>query len=133
MTPTLPDILLGQVAALSASPPPESAGDYMAGRIGVCAMLSLLAAQEAEAGLAVRLWENEAIRSLLADAGATAPSAGEDRRWSGLDAENAALRRALIGLHEAAEAAGDAALDRRILEFYAESARRRALHLPPTP
>ncbi len=133
MTPSLPQILMGHVAALSSPPPPEAAGDYMAGRLGLIAMLSLLAAQEAERGLEARLWENGAIRALLEGAGEAAPRPAADRTWSALDTENAALRRRLIACHEAAEARGDAELDRRILEFYAAMAKARSLFLPPTP
>ncbi len=134
MTPSLPDILLGQVAALSAPTPPEASGDYLAGRLGLVAMMSMLAAQEAERGIDARVWENRAIRDLLARAGAPAdcqPAA--DLAWSALDRENAALRLALIAAHVAAEEAGDAALDLEILQLYKEMAERRRLDLPPTP
>jgi hypothetical protein len=130
MTPSLPDILMGHVAALSTPMPPEASGDYLAGRLGILAMLSLLAAQEAERGVAARVWENQAIRALLIRAGASAQEPGGDLAWSALDRENAELRRALITLHEAAEAAGDLALDREILELYAEMAAWRRLELP---
>ncbi len=70
MTPALPDMLLGQAMALSAPQPPESTGDYMAGRIGMIAMLAILAAQEAERGLAARTWENGALIALFERAAA---------------------------------------------------------------
>jgi hypothetical protein len=97
-------------------------------------MLSMLAAQEAERGIDARVWENAAIRGLLARAGAPAdcPPAA-DFTWSVLDRENAALRRALISVHAAAEGAGNAPLDRQILTLYKEMADRRRLDLPPTP
>ena len=60
MTPNLPEILMGQSLALTAPQPPEASGDYMAGRLGMIAMLAALAAQEAERGIAARLWENQA-------------------------------------------------------------------------
>jgi hypothetical protein len=132
MTPSLPDLLMGHVAALSTPMPPEASGDYMAGRLGILAMISMLAAQEAERGPAVRVWENAAIRSLLARAGSAAPASAGDLSWSALDRENAQLRRALIALHVSAEESGDAALDREILEFYQEMADRRRLQLPPS-
>ena len=104
-------------------------------------MLAVLAAQEAERGTAARLWENGAMRALFADAagawdgplgGALARAAAardEDMSLSALTAANADLRRSLIALHEAVEAAGDAALDRRILALYVEMAAARHLDL----
>ena len=58
MTPSLPDLLIGQAASLAAPQPVEAGGDYMAGRLGMLAMLAVLMAQEAERGLAARVWEN---------------------------------------------------------------------------
>jgi hypothetical protein len=134
MTPSLPDIMIGHVASLSAPMPPEASGDYLVGRLGLVAMLSLLAAQEAERGIDARVWENAVIRGLLARADAPADcSPAADLTWSALDRENGALRRALIAVHAAAEMAGDAVLDREILRLYKEMADRRWLHLPPTP
>ncbi|HWF01218.1 MAG TPA: hypothetical protein VG248_15570 [Caulobacteraceae bacterium] len=144
MNPALPELLTGLAIAIATPAPPESAGDYMAGRLGIVAMIAGLAAQEAEVGPAVRLWESDAIGELLAqalaqyDAGlggqmsAALQAAREntDFSWSGLDAVNATLRRALIALHEAVEAAADRAVDRRILELYAQMAERRRLRLP---
>jgi hypothetical protein len=134
MTPSLPDIMLGHVAALSASTPPEASGDYLVGRLGLVAMMSMLASQEAERGIDTRVWENRAMRDLLARGAAPAdcPPAA-DLTWSALDRENATLRLALIGVHVAAEEAGDAALDVEILRLYKEMAERRRLDLPPTP
>jgi len=133
MTPSLPDVMMGHVAALSAPMPPEASGDYLAGRLGLVAMMSILAAQEAERGIDTRVWENGAIRALLARAASPAdcPPAA-DLTWSALDRENADLRRALIAVHIAVEEAGDAALDRDILQLYKEMADRRRLVLPPT-
>ncbi len=60
-----------------------------------------------------------------------AETADGDYSLATLDAANARLRRLVIRLHEAAEQAGDAELDRRILKLYSEMARRRELHLAP--
>ena len=49
-------------------PPADSAGEFMAGKIAVTGMISLLAAQEAERGAAVRVAENRAMRTLFAEA-----------------------------------------------------------------
>ena len=132
MTPSLPDIMLGHVVALGTPMPPEASGDYLAGRFGLLAMLSILAAQEAERGIDARVWENQAIRAILARTGAAAREPAGDLAWSTLDRENAELRRALIALHVAAEEAGDSALDQEILQLYREMAARRRLDLPPT-
>ncbi len=133
MTPSLPDIMMGNVAALSAPMPPEASGDYLVGRLGLVAMMSLLAAQEAERGIDARVWENGAIRALLArTASSTDCKPAADLTWSALDRENAALRRALIAAHIAAEQDADAALDRDILQLYKEMSERRRLDLPPS-
>jgi len=132
MTPSLPDIMMGHVVALNAPMPPEAAGDYLVSRLGLLAMLSILAAQEAERGIDTRVWENGAIRALLARAASPADcSPAADLTWSALDRENAELRRALIAVHIAAEEAGDTALDRDILQLYKEMSDRRRLVLPP--
>ena len=132
MTPSLPDIMLGHVAALSAPMPPEASGDYLAARVGLVAMMSILAAQEAERGIDTRVWENGAIRALLARAGSpTDCPPAADLTWSALDRENAELRRALIAVHIAAEETGDTALDRDILQLYKQMSDRRRLILPP--
>lgn len=142
MTPTLPELLAGQAAALAAPQPPEAGGDYLAGRIGMIMTLAALMAQEAERGTAARTWENAAIRAVFAQAddvydrscgGAlSAASTGVDRdlTWSALDHANAALRRGLITLHEMAEARGDGALDAVILALYRDMAHHRRLEFP---
>jgi hypothetical protein len=129
MTPTLPDILMGQAVALMTPLPPEAGGDYLVGRMGILAMLAGLAAQEAERGLAARVWENGAIRALLAKSGAASSKTDDDLAWSALDATNADLRRALIAAHEAAEARDDRALQAEILELYRQMAAARRLVL----
>lgn len=141
MTPSLPDIVRSYAIARSSPLPAEAAGAYTAGRAGILSMLAMLAAQEAERGIAATLWENAALRALFADAagawdgplgGALARAAAardEDMSLSALTAANADLRRSLIALHEAVEAASDAALDRRILALYVEMAAARHLDL----
>jgi hypothetical protein len=136
MTPTASELLLGNFLSMMEPPPPESMGDFMQGKVAVTGMISLLCAQEAERGAEARLWENEAIRDLLAQGGVAVPAGGEvDRDFSiaGLDRTNAVLRRALIDLHIAVENAGDTALDHAILRFYVKSADMRRLDLPPLP
>lgn len=141
MTPSLPDLLLGQAAAISAPAPPEAAGDYLAARMGIVALIAVLAAQEAERGAAACAWENESLRTLFAEidndyADILSAAPVDDRRpqdltLQGLDAENASLRHRLIALHEAVERRGDLDLDRRILALYQAMAEARRLDLPP--
>jgi hypothetical protein len=141
MTPTVPELLLGNFLALMEPPPPESTGDFLQGKIAVTGMIALLSAQEAERGIEARMWENGAIRALLtasvARYGAAFATAaeGEDRDLSlaAMDRANAALRRALIDLHIAVEAARDAALDSEIRALYVKMAEARRLDLPPLP
>jgi hypothetical protein len=138
VTPALPDILSSLALTLATPLPPESSGDYAAGRVGILAMLSVLAAMEAERGPAARVWENEALRALFVRAGAAygdimagaMDDTDGDRSWSALDGANASLRRRLIALHEAAEDRGDAALDGEILDLYQAMAQARRLELP---
>jgi hypothetical protein len=129
MTPSLPDILTGQAVAVMTPLPPEAGGEYLAGRMGLVAMLAGLAAQEAERGTAARVWENGAIRALQARAGFPQAGADDDLSWRALDSANAELRRALIRLHEAAEDDGDRELQVEILDLYRQMAHARRLLL----
>ncbi|MES2035988.1 MAG: hypothetical protein V4466_17615 [Pseudomonadota bacterium] len=141
MTPTVPELLLGNFLCLMDPPPDESVGDYLQAKIGVTGMISLLCAQEAERGIEARTWENAAIRALLKASAVRYGAAfgseaeGEDRDMSlaGMDRANAALRRALIALHIAVEDARDAALDTEIRALYVKMADARRLDLPPLP
>jgi len=127
MTPTAPELLQGCVVALATPPAPEEMGGFFAGKLAVAAMLNALAARECATGSAVRVWENGMLRAVMTDA---AEVSDGDYSLAALDAANAELRRRLIRLHAAAEAAGDAALDHRILALYREMAARRILPLP---
>ncbi|MDR6627358.1 hypothetical protein [Caulobacter segnis] len=137
MTPSLPDILVGNFLCMIDPPPPEQQGEFMAGKVAVVALLSLLAAQEAERGIAARVTENAAIQAVLEEAAgdhALEAVAGTDElSLAALDAANARLRLALIGLHEAVEAKGDTARHHAILRLYARMADLRRLDMPPLP
>jgi hypothetical protein len=149
LTPTISEALIGNFMTLIEPPPPDSAGEFMAGKIGVTGMISLLAAQEAEKGAAVRFTENKALRTLFAEAsdGGWAPAlssrlkalaGGEDTDLTitALDRANAELRIALIALQTAAEdAPGAASLARQkqIARLLRKSADARRLDLPPMP
>jgi hypothetical protein len=141
MTPTVPELLLGNFLCLTNPPPPESMGEFLQGRVAITGMIALLSAQEAEHGIEARVWENGAIRDLLRQGAprhgvsfleaAQAPEA--DLTLAALDRVNADLRRALIDLHIRAENSGDLGLDHAILRFYRQSADRRRLDLPASP
>lgn len=137
MTPSLPDILVGNFLCMIDPPPPEQQGEFMAGKVAVVALLSLLAAQEAERGIAARVAENATILALLEEAAGDyaleAVAGTEDLSLAALDAANARLRQALIGLHEAVEARGDTARHHAILRLYARMADLRRLDMPPLP
>ena len=141
MTPALPDILRGNFMCLAIPAPVESQGEFMTGRVGVIALLSLLAAQEVERGTTARVWENAAIAAVLAEGAdeygvqyAEVASIGPtDLSLEALDRANAALRRGLIALHETVESAADLTRHRAIVALYGEMAERRRLDLPPLP
>ena len=139
MTPSLPDILVGNFLCMMDPGPPEQQGEFMAGKVAIVAILSLLAAQEAERGAAARVAENMAIRAALDEASGEygldlsgLPST-DDVSISALDRVNAALRKALIGLHEIVETRGDTLRHHAILRLYAKMADLRRLDLPPMP
>jgi hypothetical protein len=149
MIPTTAEALIGNFMALIEPPPPEAAGDFTAGKIGVIGMISLLAAQEMEKGAAVRVAENHAMRTLFAEAAeggwatdqtarlkALARGEDDDLTITALDRGNAELRTALIALQASVEdAAGAASLARqkRIARLLREAAQARRLDLPPMP
>jgi hypothetical protein len=145
MTPTLPELLLGNFLTFVEPPPPEAMGEFLAGKVAVVGLINLLASQEAERGAAACVWENGSLRALFARTAGTYDAAlggklaeaargrDEDFSLTALAEANAVLRRMLIDLHVAAEQAGDRALDREILQLYAEMADHRRLDLPPLP
>lgn len=138
MTPTMTDLLSGCILTLATPPRPEDAGLFSAARLRLAAMVNKLVALECADAAAIRVWENAALRCLLAEAGSRHALPADDVQTTdgdyslaALDAANAGLRRRAIRLHEAAELAGDAELDRKFLALYCEMARRRELPLPP--
>jgi hypothetical protein len=137
MTPTAQDLLNACIMTLATPPRPEDAGLFAAARLRLVALTNKLAALEAADAAAIRVRENAALRAILAEAGPAHGIAADKLPGEGdysiatLDAANAALRRRLIRLHEAAEQASDRALDRKILKLYRDMAGWRELHLPP--
>lgn len=135
MTPTLAEILHGNFLSLATPATPDMAGEFMATRIGAIALMNALAAQEAERGSGTAVVENRAIAAVLIDASNYAiklPATDDDPSPAAIDARNAALRRALIDLHEAAEARNDTATEDRILDLYCTMAAGRILRFPGT-
>jgi hypothetical protein len=139
MTPSVREIMTGVAVALSTPPSADAGPDYFASRVGMVSMLTGLAAQEADRAAAAAVAENAAIRALFKDAAmayldldlaAVGAAEDPDLTVSALDDVNASLRRKLIALHEAVEAAGDAATDRAILALYVRMADLRHLALP---
>lgn len=139
MTPTVTELLNGCILALMTPPRPEETGMFSAARIRLTALVNKLVAMECADGTAVRVWENAALRSLIAEAG---PRHGMppgdamkitdgDYSYGALDAANARLRRLVMRLHEAVEQSRDTEFDRKFLKLYCEMARRRELHLAP--
>lgn len=141
MTPTLPQLLMGNFLCLIDPPPPEAMGEFLQGRVAVTGLISLLAAQEAERGVEARLWENSAIRAVLSRSAAdygerfrdAAKGYDRDYNLTGLDADNAELRRHLIALHELAESKADTKLNKEIIALYVKMAHARRLDLPALP
>lgn len=126
MTPTLTDILTGNALALASLAEETGGAEFSGAKVSVVALLSLLAAQEAERAVAVREAENVAIAKALG----VAPADVAERTITALDAVNADLRRRLIAHHEAVEARGDADADRVVLALYRRMAEGRRLVMP---
>ena len=124
MTPTTAHILAGNARVIAGLAGEESGPEYIAAKLGVVAMLSVLAGQEAANGTAVRAAENAEIAAVLGEEVAAA-----DLTIAGLDAVNAGLRRKLTAYHVAVE--HDPERDRAVLALYRRMAERRMLVLPP--
>ena len=141
MTPSVRDVLTGVAVALARPLSPDVGPEYAAGRFGMISTLAMLAAQQAEQAAGAAIAENADMRALFADAsgaydaelgGRLAKAAAEadaDLSTPALDAANATLRRLLIDLHQAVEAADDAASDAKIIALYVRMAACRRLEL----
>ncbi|HEY3797814.1 MAG TPA: hypothetical protein VGL58_05630 [Caulobacteraceae bacterium] len=142
MTPSVRDILTCAIRVLSTPPNSDAGPEYAASRAGITAALVGMAAGEGEVAAGAAIAENAAIRALFAEAlqynvaldthldHELAPAAegfDADLAVPALDADNAALRRLLIRLHEAVEKAGDHALEHKILALYVKMAEGRRL------
>lgn len=138
MTPTIRDVLRGCAVAIATPPSPDAGMEYAASRFGLVAMLTGLAANEAETAAAAAVRENADIRAVFAASGrhdaalgnrlaAAAAETDTDLTLTALDAANARLRRLLIELHEQAEAAGDTATEKAIVALYVRMAEGRRM------
>lgn len=121
MTPSLAEMLRGNFMCLAQPPDPEAAGEFMASKVAVIALLNLLAAQELEKAGALEA-ENAELEAMLGPPGELPADPAE---------RNAHLRRALIRHHEALETRG--ADDAAVLAIYRRMAERWLLELPPLP
>lgn len=137
MTPEVDGMINATATRLMTQVFPALPPGYGQSSAGLTGMLLLFAAQQFENAADIRVWENGEMRKLLTRGAnwsrpaeiAPAPSL----KISALNAENHALKKALIALHAAVEdAKGEAArtFERDILAFLEAASDRRRLHLP---
>jgi hypothetical protein len=140
MTPSVREVLTGCTVALMTPPSADAGPDYAASRAGMVSMMLGLATQEAEHAAGAAIAENADIRGVFAQCGgyddalggrlsAAAGEADLALDTPTLDAVNARLRRLLIELHEAVEAADDAETNRAIIALYGRMAQGRRMAL----
>jgi hypothetical protein len=140
MTPSVREVLQGCTIAIMTPPSADAGPEYAASRAGMVSMMLGLATLEAEHAAGAAIAENADIRGLFATCGAyddalggrLSAAAGEaeiDLGTPSLDAANANLRRLLIELHEAVEAADDADMNRAIVALYGRMAQGRRMAL----
>jgi len=142
MKPT-PELVLNQsFAKVAMEMGPALPAGYGQGSATLTGELLLMVGQEFNRAAAVRLKENHAMRVLFGECapkysgalgGALKDAAAQgdpDITVAALDVSNAALKTTLIALQTAAEAAGDVALERRILGLLKEWADARMVYLP---
>ena len=142
MKPT-PELVLNQsFAKVAMEMGPALPAGYGQGSATLTGVLLLMVGQEFNRAAAVRLSENQAMRALFGECSAkysgklgvamkeAAAQGDSDITVAALDVSNAALKTTLIALQTAAEAAGDVALERRILGLLKEWADARMVYLP---
>lgn len=124
----LGDVLMGAGMIGIGAGTAASAHDAFGGStLVVAGVMAVLGGLEAEQAVAWRVADIAAMRGLLGD---VAPAVSDELTLSAVETSWATLSDALIAHHAAVEAAGDAAADRAILQFYRESAERRELAWP---
>jgi hypothetical protein len=142
MKPT-PELVLNQsFAKVAMEMGPALPAGYGQGSATLTGVLLLMVGQEFNRAAAVRLKENQAMRALFGDCAAkhggalgaalkeAAGQGDADITVAALDASNVALKKILIVLQAAAEAAGDVAVERRILGLLKDWADARMVYLP---
>ena len=140
MKPAVEQVLAGLAGTIGAEVIPAISEPYAVGHAGAAAMLGIFVAQDYDRAAEIHARAIQEMQALFRHASASSaddrlaaladePLAGH--RVSALGAQRARLQEALIALHAAAEAAGDRALERSILEALARDAHRRALFIPP--
>ena len=91
MTPTMTELLNGCILSLATPPRPEDGGLFSTTRIRLAAMIDKLVALECADAAAIRVWENAALRALIADAGPKHGMPSGDARTTEGDYSLAAL------------------------------------------
>lgn len=135
MSPTLTNILAGNAASITDLLANTDSPAFARKRLMVLAMLSRLAAQEADTAAAVRRAETEAIMEVLDRARdayhlGPGPASSDGESLGELDARNARARTLLAELHDAVERESDRSLHREILALHCRMALGRELRLP---
>ncbi len=126
MTPNPPELARELARRLRDEIVPELTG-FRAGNVGMTAAILDMLGEQWDGAAARLVEENDAVRALLDRGGAPAARPRESLRISALEAENAALRAALIDLHTAAEMRSDGALVDAIWAELARSVERRRI------
>lgn len=146
MKPDVDSFLTQAADTLTEEILPHLSDEYRAGTVSVIALMLKVAAEEYDRAADLRVAENQAIRSLFADAAERIEdeelaarlreaAAGQEAsyRIRSLDTSNAALRRLLVELHERVECGSDAAsvsLGTAISDLLQRNAELRILTLP---
>lgn len=126
MNPPIPNVLAELAGLLVKNAMPGVPEAERASDLGLSAALLGVAAELWDRQAHILVEENRAVRALLGERGEDA-----DLRLSVLQVENNRLRAALVAVHAAAEAAGDAARQDAIwAELVAATDRRRLSTAP---
>jgi hypothetical protein len=138
-----PDLVLNHAfAKIATEMAPALPPGYGQGSATTTGVLLLMLAQEFNRAAAIRKAENDDMRALFADVPPDLPAsfsdglqeasrgADTDLSVAALDKSNGALKGLLIALHVHAEATGNHALDRRIVQLMQRWATQRQVFLP---
>ncbi len=147
MKPDIGPYLLQSAQTLGVEMAERVVGDYDKSTLGVFALLNLISAVEYDRAADIRVWENDQMRALFADAALITGSpvsgdslvertggTGLSLRISDLDEAGDKMRLALIDLQiylEDREDAESRSLHCRVWQYLREATDRRALPLLP--